>query len=66
MKMFNISSRDAPTSKFFSSRGALPQFVDPKQPPSKRKPFATILNQPINHTVEGHITMKAPGKLAEA
>jgi hypothetical protein len=52
--MFNISGEDAPNSKFYVSHGTLPHYVDPRQPPSKKKPFATVLNQPFNHTVGGH------------
>ncbi len=50
--MLGIWSEDAPTSKFYVSHGALPQYIDPKQPPGKKKPFATIANQPFNHTVD--------------
>lgn len=48
---FTFSRRDAPAAKCDVSLGCLPQYIDPKQLPSKKKPFATILNQPFTHTV---------------
>ena len=49
--MSQILQNDKSASKCFVLHGILPQYIDPKQPPSKKKPFATILNQPMNHTV---------------
>lgn len=39
------------STKMRVSRGSLPHWVDPKEPPSKRAPYSTILGQPFNHTV---------------
>ena len=30
---------------------SLPQYIDDAQPPTKRKPFSTILSHPFNHSV---------------
>jgi len=49
--MSNLLNPESPSSKCFISTGTLPRFIDPKQPPTKKKPFSTIMNQPFNHTV---------------
>lgn len=49
--MFSSLSKEVSTSKCYLSRGALPQYVDLKQLPSSKRPFATILNQHFTHTV---------------
>ena len=50
-EMFKTLNQEAPTSKCFLSSGSFPRFIDPKQPPTKRKPFSTIMSQPFNHRV---------------
>ncbi|MCJ1223615.1 hypothetical protein MMC12_000258 [Toensbergia leucococca] len=50
--MFNFQSDDLPKSKCYLSHGTLPQFIDPSQPPSKKKPFATVLSQSFTHTLD--------------
>lgn len=49
--MFSSLSKEVSTSKCYLSRGALPQYIDLKQLPSSKRPFATILNQHFTHTV---------------
>lgn len=49
--MFSSLSKQVSTSKCYLSRGALPQYIDLKQLPSSKRPFATILNQHFTHTV---------------
>lgn len=49
--MFSSLSKEVSTSKCYLSRGALPQFIDPKQLPSSKRPFSTFLNQHFTHTV---------------
>lgn len=48
---FNFARNELSVSKCYVSHGCLPQFIDPKQLPSKKKPFSTILNQHFTHTV---------------
>ncbi|CAO1605036.1 hypothetical protein XANCAGTX0491_008572 [Xanthoria calcicola] len=49
--MFNVLRKEPPTSKLYLSQGPLSQKFDFDQPPSKKKPFSTILNQPFTHSV---------------
>lgn len=49
--MFSSLSKEVSTSKCYLSRGALPQYINPNQLPSSKRPFATILNQDFTHTV---------------
>ncbi|GAB7339049.1 hypothetical protein MBLNU457_5708t1 [Dothideomycetes sp. NU457] len=39
-------------SKCYYSSCALPQYIDDKQPPAKRKPFSTVLEHPFNHSLD--------------
>ncbi|CAD6587543.1 MAG: hypothetical protein ASARMPREDX12_002930 [Alectoria sarmentosa] len=50
--MFSFLDSKTPASMAYVSQSTLPPYVDPQQPPSKRKPFSTILNQPFTHTVQ--------------
>ncbi|RDW94136.1 ribonuclease P protein subunit p40 [Aspergillus mulundensis] len=38
--------------KCYTTIASLPQFIDPKQPPTKQSPFSTILSNHFVHTVE--------------
>ena len=42
---------ESPSTKITVFRGLLPHWTDPKEPPSKRAPYSTILAQPFTHTV---------------
>ncbi|KAI4218503.1 MAG: hypothetical protein LQ349_008685 [Xanthoria aureola] len=50
--MFNVLRKEPPTSKLYLSQGPLSQKFDFDQPPSKKKPFSTILNQPFTHSAQ--------------
>lgn len=52
--MLGFNDSDVSSSKFFVSNGSLPAYIDPHQPPSAKKPFSTILNQPFTHTVSDY------------
>lgn len=49
--MLGIENSDAPTSKCYFTHAVLGEHVDERQPPTKKKPFSTILAQPFSHTV---------------
>lgn len=51
--MFGFAKSQTPSSKAMVSTGMLPKSVDPKQPPSKKKPFSAIMDQPFTHKVNG-------------
>ncbi|KAJ5387999.1 hypothetical protein N7509_010540 [Penicillium cosmopolitanum] len=50
--MFDFDDGASEREKCFTTVTQLPAFVDPKQIPSKKSPFSTILNHPLTHTVE--------------
>ncbi|KAJ5679425.1 hypothetical protein N7462_007669 [Penicillium macrosclerotiorum] len=50
--MFDITDDASKREKCYTTVARLPAFVDPKQIPSKKPPFSTILNHPFVHTVE--------------
>lgn len=50
-KMFNVLRKETPTSKLYVSQAQLSNKFDLDQPPSKKKPFSTIINQPFTHSV---------------
>ena len=52
--MYNSLKSKSTASKSYVSHGTLPQYIDPEQPPSKKNPFSTILNQSFTHTVWYH------------
>jgi len=49
--MLDIGKDQGPDAKCYFTHTLLPQYVDDKQPPTKRKPFATILGHSFVHTV---------------
>jgi len=49
--MFDFEDDASRREKCFTTVTELPTFVDPKQIPSKKVPFSTILNYPFVHTV---------------
>lgn len=50
--MFGLEDDDASgREKCYTTVGQLPQFIDRKQPPTKKSPFSTILSHPLVHTV---------------
>ena len=49
--MFGFAKPKTSSSKAFVSTGPLAKYVDIQRPPSKKKPYSIILNQPFNHTV---------------
>ncbi|OJJ57490.1 hypothetical protein ASPSYDRAFT_1056636 [Aspergillus sydowii CBS 593.65] len=58
--MFGLEDDDASGhEKCYTTVAQLPQFIDPKQPPTKKSPFSTILSHPLVHTVEVTLTKKA-------
>ncbi|KAI9673808.1 MAG: hypothetical protein M1829_003926 [Trizodia sp. TS-e1964] len=50
--MFAFGESGKPAAKCFVSYGPLPRFIDPKEPPRRKKPFSAILKNPFFHTVE--------------
>ncbi|GME23122.1 Ribonuclease p 40kda subunit [Neofusicoccum parvum] len=50
--MLGIENSDAPTSKCYFTHAVLGEHVDERQPPTKKKPFSTILAQPFSHTAD--------------
>ena len=49
--MPSLSKSGRPSSRLSVTYGSFPERIDPQQPPSKKLPFHTIMNQPFNHTV---------------
>lgn len=47
-----LARNDTPPAKCFFSHGTLPNYVDTAQPPTRRKPFTTIVDQRWSHTVQ--------------
>ena len=54
-RMFEIGADSKPAEKCYVTHGPLPAYIDPKQPPTKRRPFSTILNHTFSHTVLGFV-----------
>ncbi|KAK5168054.1 uncharacterized protein LTR77_006622 [Saxophila tyrrhenica] len=50
--MLELDHENGPNPKCFYTSSMLPSFVDHKQIPSKKKPFATIGGRPFVHTVD--------------
>ncbi len=50
--MLPLAKTDLPPSKCHFTYGRIPPFVDESQPPTKRKPFSSILAQKWSHTVD--------------
>ncbi|GAB7348549.1 hypothetical protein MBLNU459_g6942t1 [Dothideomycetes sp. NU459] len=50
--MLDIGKDGVSAAKCCFSHTILPHYIDDNQPPTKRKPFSTILSQPFNHTLE--------------
>lgn len=49
--MFNSEDDASRREKCYTTVTQLPAYVDPKQPPTKKSPFSTILGHPFVHTV---------------
>jgi ribonuclease P/MRP protein subunit RPP40 len=50
--MFGLEDDDVSgREKCYTTVAQLPEFIDPKQPPTKKSPFSTILSHPLVHTV---------------
>ena len=49
--MLNFKTSDISCLKMSVSNGALPAYIETQQPPSRKKPFSTILNQSFTHAV---------------
>ncbi|KAL4910662.1 hypothetical protein BDW74DRAFT_172136 [Aspergillus multicolor] len=51
--MFGLEEDDASgREKCYTTIAQLPQFIDPKQPPTKKSPFSAILSNHFVHTVD--------------
>ncbi|KAG8625628.1 hypothetical protein KVT40_006029 [Elsinoe batatas] len=50
--MLDIGKDTGPVPKCLFSHNLLPRTIDDQQPPTKRKPFSSILDSPFNHTVD--------------
>ncbi|KAK0659842.1 Ribonuclease P protein subunit p40 [Lasiodiplodia hormozganensis] len=50
--MLDILNDNAPSAKCYFTHAMLGEHVDDKQPPTKKKPFNTILAQPFSHTAD--------------
>ena len=50
--MFSFADSRSLSSKAVVSTGDFPGYVDPQQPPSKKKPFGAIMSQDFTHTVD--------------
>ncbi|KAF1981102.1 hypothetical protein K402DRAFT_387105 [Aulographum hederae CBS 113979] len=59
--MFNFGSKSTPVQKCYFTHLKLPSDIDEKKPPTRTKPFSTILGQPFSHSA----TMILPKELYE-
>ncbi|WPG99638.1 Hypothetical protein R9X50_00245700 [Acrodontium crateriforme] len=50
--MLGQHNRDGSKPKCFFTESSLPAYVDHTQPPTKKKPFSTVLNQTFSHTLD--------------
>jgi len=57
--MFEFGVDDQPASKCYVTHGSLPTYIDPRQPPTKKKPFSTILDHTFAHTVFPSVVQSA-------
>ncbi|KAK4962230.1 hypothetical protein LTR28_004627 [Elasticomyces elasticus] len=46
-----FQAETTPRPKCYFTHNVLPAYIDEKQPPTKRKPFSSIIAQPFSHTV---------------
>lgn len=49
--MFGFNDKDGPKPKCFFANTVLPNYVDHAQIPTKKKPFATVCEQKLSHSV---------------
>ncbi|KAK5121545.1 hypothetical protein LTR16_004319 [Cryomyces antarcticus] len=59
--MLGLAKQEAPSSKCYFTNNTLPAYIDGKQPPTKKKPFSTVLAQPFSHST----TLILPSELYE-
>ncbi|TKA76893.1 hypothetical protein B0A49_01298 [Cryomyces minteri] len=59
--MLDIAKQEAPSSKCYFTNNTLPAYIDGKQPPTRKKPFSTVLAQPFSHST----TLILPSELYE-
>ncbi|KAI7270932.1 hypothetical protein KC345_g7316 [Hortaea werneckii] len=50
--VLDIGDQGGPRPKCHFTQATLPTFVDHEQPPTKQKPFSTVLGQVYNHTLD--------------
>ena len=60
-EMFEFGADDQPSSKCYVTHGSLPTHVDPRQPPTRKKPFSTILDHTFVHKVFSFVVHCATG-----
>ncbi|KAF2223057.1 ribonuclease P 40kDa subunit-domain-containing protein [Elsinoe ampelina] len=63
--MLDIGKDTGPVPKCLFSHILLPQTIDDKQPPTKKKPFSSILDSPFHHTVDFLVTDPDHANFAE-
>lgn len=51
MSMLPSSKGDGPRPRCLVTNATLPNFVNHEQPPTKKRPFSTLLNQTFTHRV---------------
>ncbi|KAK8156306.1 ribonuclease P 40kDa subunit-domain-containing protein [Phyllosticta citrichinensis] len=56
--MFSIGNENGPASKCIFTHSVLPEHIDDRHPPTKKKPFATITELPFAHTAKVHRAFK--------
>jgi len=49
--MLPLAKNDTPTEKCLFTHGPLPAYIDETQPPTKRKPFSSLLAPKWYHSV---------------
>jgi ribonuclease P/MRP protein subunit RPP40 len=63
--MFDFTDDASGREKCYTTVSQLPNFIDPKQVPSKKSPFSAIVNHPFVHTVSLFIS-KSVRKLSRS
>ncbi|KAK7624572.1 ribonuclease P 40kDa subunit-domain-containing protein [Phyllosticta citricarpa] len=62
--MFSIGNENGPASKCIFTHSVLPEHIDERHPPTKKKPFATITELPFAHTASADLIL--PREVHEA
>ena len=63
--MTALIQNSGPKPKCFFTNTTLPRFVNHEQPPTKKKPFSTILKHPYGHVVDIVLPKSAAARLQQ-